>query len=214
MKVLDSRLHLLLFALCVGCSSSSVSQKHSKSSKLLFFERPGYWVINTKSTTTDGVEITDGKTRHFFFIDITQSSCFEERPGEIVFHHQAVLSDSILINEAVSSVTAGEHTPVYWTNTVHAFEHDSNYCSYFFCSLVPNTEGLDPHVLVMYIMYQSVLYELTGLIPIHQDWAWKESYIFKPDEDLNRDYPELFEHVVSIWEAQINVYRAKFESLR
>jgi len=214
MKVLDSYLHPLLLALCVGCSSSSVSQKDSKSTKLLFFDRPGYWDINTKSTTIDGLKIADGPTTHFFFINITQSSCFEEGSGEISFHHQAVLSDNMLINETVLSSPADQLTPVYWLNTLQAFEYDSNYCGYFFCSLVPHIEGLDPHLLVMYIMYKSVLYKFTGLIPIHQDWPWKESYVFNPDEHLSQDYPELFEYIILIWETQISDYQAKFESLR
>ncbi len=120
-------------------------------------------------------------------------------------------SDSLVYENKLSSTIDTSLHVAYWLNTLDAFYINDEYGVYFFTSLESLVGGLDPRGLIMWVYYKEKLYKFEGVVPLHQDWSWDETYSFIPDKKLKTVSEEAYNKVVILWQQHINKYKEYYD---
>lgn len=210
MKTLVKVIILLVITSLTSCAQQKkTSINEPVIEKVEFAEGPmcitGMW------HTSDGIKVTSGNITEYFFIDIEVPPSIQRDRAEVQVIHRLVSSDSLVYESKLSSIIDTSLHVAYCLNTLGVFCSNNEYGAYFFTSLESPVGGLDPRVLIMWVYYKERIYRFEGVVPLHQDWSWDETYSFIPEKELKVVSEEAYNEAVALWEQHIHKYKEYYD---
>lgn len=174
--------------------------------KITQSDKVEYFVFDIK--LTDGITVCPGGIRdeYSFYIDDDIPPYNIPYKTKMQVIRKAEVADSI-IEEKVFEVSFDSIYLSYWLNTLDVFKSNNQYGAYFYTSIESYPSGLDPSTVVLWVFYNSKLYQVKGVIPQHEDWTWEDYYSVTFSKELENDFPEIHEKIKGIWLSQMKTYR-------
>lgn len=212
MKVHVKLIVLFIVVVLFSCTRHQEKYRDEPNISKVDFMENSVACISGLWNTTDGIRINIEEKVEYFFVNIEVPPSCQRDKAEIQITQQLFQSDSLIYENKVNTDVDTNLYVAYWMNSLNVLKIDNEYGAYFFTSLKNTVGGLDPEILIMWIYYDEKLYKFKGIIPLHQDWSWNDTYSFTPDTNLELKSEIAYRQAISIWEQYIGKYKEYYDN--
>ncbi|MDT8308075.1 MAG: hypothetical protein RQ866_00995 [Bacteroidales bacterium] len=195
----------VLFLIALGCNKKGKNQKETVIIKKVLIE-DNFFAMERPWGISDGIKILSTDKSEYFVFYIESPPGVIRNKADVNFVYRLVSQDSIM-HEKRLTYSLDTLYPFYNLNSLKVFKSNNQYGAYFYTTLMGYPYGIDPNQLVMWIYYNENLYKFSGIIPMHPDWSWENTYSFTPDEKLKREAPEAYQQLIDIWNQDMPKYK-------